>query len=122
MISRYIFTLAFLSSVVFTQTINRYGSTAANFLEIGVSSNAVAMGEAYVSMADDAISAYWNPAGLANISGLEFAIILRMLLVLMDSYDKYVMYVYDGYVCISTVIGPFSMFYLSFYSLSLYTV
>ena len=49
----------------------RYGTTAANFLEIGVGSQAVAMGEAYVSMADDAISAYWNPAGLAFVTGLE---------------------------------------------------
>ena len=29
----------------------RYGTTAANFLEIGTSSNAVGMGEAYVSLA-----------------------------------------------------------------------
>ena len=34
----------------------RYGTTAANFLEIGISSDAVAMGEAYVSLADDAVS------------------------------------------------------------------
>ena len=49
----------------------RYGTTAANFLEIGISSNAVAMGEAYVSLADDAVSAYWNPAGLAKVKGFE---------------------------------------------------
>ena len=49
----------------------RYGTTAANFLEIGISSDAVAMGEAYVSLADDAVSAYWNPAGLAKVKGLE---------------------------------------------------
>ena len=52
----------------------RYGTTAANFLEIGTTSNAVAMGEAYVSMADDAISAYWNPAGLASVRGLELGV------------------------------------------------
>ena len=52
----------------------RYGTTAANFLEIGTSSNAVGMGEAYVSLADDAISAYWNPAGLANVKGFEFGL------------------------------------------------
>jgi len=49
----------------------RYGTTTANFLEIGISSNAVAMGEAYVSLADDAVSAYWNPAGLAKVKGFE---------------------------------------------------
>ena len=52
----------------------RYGTTAANFLEIGTSSNAVGMGEAYVSLADDAISAYWNPAGLASVKGFEFGL------------------------------------------------
>jgi len=67
---KFIIIYTIISSFAFTQY--RYGTTTANFLEIGVSSNAVAMGEAYVSMADDAISAYWNPAGLANISGLEF--------------------------------------------------
>ena len=50
----------------------RYGTTTANFLEIGTSSNAVSMGEAYVSLADDAISVYWNPAGLANVKGMQF--------------------------------------------------
>ena len=52
----------------------RYGTTTANFLEIGTSSGAVGMGEAYVSMADDAISAYWNPAGLASVKGLEIGV------------------------------------------------
>ena len=66
------FIIIYTVSLSFAFTQYRYGTTTANFLEIGVSSNAVAMGEAYVSMADDAISAYWNPAGLANISGLEF--------------------------------------------------
>ena len=61
-----------LSSVCWSQY--RYGTTAANFLEIGTSSNAVGMGEAFVSLADDAISAYWNPAGLANVKGLELGL------------------------------------------------
>jgi len=42
----------------------RYGTTAANFLEIGVGP-AVAMGEAYVSVGKNIASIYWNPAGLA---------------------------------------------------------
>ncbi len=52
----------------------RYGTTSANFLEIGTSSNAVGMGEAYVSIADDAISAYWNPAALAQLDGFELGV------------------------------------------------
>ena len=61
-----------IASICYSQY--RYGTTSANFLEIGTSSNAVAMGEAYVSLADDAISAYWNPAGLANVNGFEIGI------------------------------------------------
>ena len=61
-----------IASICYSQY--RYGTTSANFLEIGPSSNAVAMGEAYVSLADDAISAYWNPAGLASVNGLEIGI------------------------------------------------
>ena len=52
----------------------RFGTTAANFLEIGTSSRAVSMGEAFVALADDVNSAYWNPAGLAFINGLEFGV------------------------------------------------
>lgn len=43
----------------------RVGTTAANFLEIGVGAAGSAMGEAYVSVANDLSSIYWNPAGLA---------------------------------------------------------
>ena len=49
------------------QMINRYGTTAANFLEIGVGSDGNAMGEAFVAVTDGISSIYWNPAGLANI-------------------------------------------------------
>ena len=68
--SRILKSLIFLTCLIQAQY--RYGTTAANFLEIGVSSRAVAMGHAYVSLADDAISAYWNPAGLSKVQGLEF--------------------------------------------------
>ena len=49
------------------QMIYRYGTTAANFLEIGVGSDGNAMGEAYVAVTDGLSSIYWNPAGLASL-------------------------------------------------------
>jgi hypothetical protein len=49
----------------------RNGTTAASFLEIGYGSSALAMGEAYVSMAEDISSIYWNPAGLAFMKSSE---------------------------------------------------
>ena len=42
--------------------INGNGTTVANFLEIDIGSAATAMGGAYVSIANDVSSAYWNPA------------------------------------------------------------
>ena len=61
----------------FSQEINRYGTTAANFLEIGIGSAASAMGEAYVGVANDLSSIYWNPAGLASIQQSEALFVIQ---------------------------------------------
>ena len=45
----------------------RLGTTAANFLEMGIGSAGNAMGEAYVSAVHDLSAVYWNPAGLAYL-------------------------------------------------------
>ncbi len=66
------------------QTINRYGTTAANFLEIGVGSGPSAMGEAYVAVANDVSSIYWNPAGLASLSNPSALFMVQPWLVDID--------------------------------------
>jgi len=43
------------------------GTTAANFLKIGVGARAAAMGDAFTVIVDDSTSLYWNPAGLAKM-------------------------------------------------------
>ena len=45
------------------------GATAAGFLQLGVGARAVAMGEAYSAVADDATALYWNPAAMTQIKG-----------------------------------------------------
>ena len=55
------------------QMINRYGTTAANFLEIGVGSDGNAMGEAFVAVTDGISSIYWNPAGLSWVGSLQIS-------------------------------------------------
>jgi hypothetical protein len=45
------------------------GTTAAEFLELGVGARAVGMGEAYSAVADEASALYWNPAALTAIPG-----------------------------------------------------
>jgi hypothetical protein len=47
------------------QGVSKTGTVAATFLEIPVGASAVAMGSAFVSLANDATSLYWNPAGCA---------------------------------------------------------
>ncbi len=49
------------------------GTTAANFLKIGVGARATAMGGAFTALADDTTSLYWNPAGLAQIKEGELS-------------------------------------------------
>ena len=49
------------------------GTTAANFLKIGIGARATAMGGAFTGLADDATALYWNPAGLTQIEGREFS-------------------------------------------------
>jgi len=54
-----------LVAQILAQEPTRVGTTAANFLEIGYGAAGSSMGDAYVSVANDLSSAYWNPAGLA---------------------------------------------------------
>ena len=43
----------------------RVATSMLTFVKIGLGARAVAMGEAFVPVADDATTMYWNPAGLA---------------------------------------------------------
>lgn len=66
----------FAASLVFTpsttaQNVSKVGTTSADFLQIDVGPRAVAMGGAFVAAANDASALYWNPAGLAGLSGSE---------------------------------------------------
>lgn len=47
------------------------GTTGAQFLKIGLGARPVAMGGVYAGIADDVNAIYWNPAGLAQVSGKE---------------------------------------------------
>lgn len=45
--------------------VDKTGTTAADFLSINVGSQAIGMGGAFTSVANDATAMYWNPAGLS---------------------------------------------------------
>lgn len=57
--------IALLTSQSFAIEPYRYGTTTANFLEIGLGASGNAMGDAQVAFTHDLMSIYWNPAGLA---------------------------------------------------------
>ena len=63
-----ILTLALQS---FNYSQNNVATTSAAFLEIGPGARSIGMGSAYVSVADDASSIYWNPAGIASLNQTE---------------------------------------------------
>ena len=50
-------------------SINRVGTTAAQFLKIGAGARPIGMGGAYTALANDILSIYWNPAGLSRVIG-----------------------------------------------------
>lgn len=50
----------------FVSDVSKKGTTAGTFLSIGQGARAAAMGGAFVAVADDQSSLYWNPAGLAS--------------------------------------------------------
>lgn len=50
-------------------SINRVGTTAAQFLKIGAGARPIGMGGAYSALTNDILAVYWNPAGLSRIVG-----------------------------------------------------
>jgi len=49
----------------------KVGTAGAQFLELGVSARAIGMGEAFLSICDDASAIFYNPAGLAQLMQRE---------------------------------------------------
>ncbi|MFH1282612.1 MAG: PorV/PorQ family protein [bacterium] len=47
------------------------GTSAANFLKLGIGARAIGMGESFTAVADDVNALYWNPAGLGFLKSKE---------------------------------------------------
>ena len=62
---------AFLPGQLRAQEPLKTGTTGASFLELGVGARGIAMGDAYVAIAEGANGAYWNPAGPGMLSDIE---------------------------------------------------
>lgn len=77
MIGNWGFRLFFVSVLIlgvhcqFVRAENYYGM-ANDYLQYGAGARSLAMGGAYVALADEASASYWNPAGLAQIEEHQF--------------------------------------------------
>ena len=57
-----------ISTGLFAQTGNtKVGTTSANFLQMEIGARAIALGGAYVAVADDATALFWNSAGIGLV-------------------------------------------------------
>lgn len=66
-----VFLLGFSAAELKAQRVSKAGTTAAEFLKIGVGSRATSMGGAFVAVSDDASALFWNPAGIAGLEKNE---------------------------------------------------
>ena len=69
----FLFAVVLGFTAVSTLSLAEEGSHAAEFLSHGIGARALGMGSSFVSVADDATAAYWNPAGLVQIQRRAFA-------------------------------------------------
>ena len=64
------------------------GTTAADFLKIGLGARASAVGDAFTALADDGSCLYWNPAGLVQLKNKQ----------LLVSYNSWFAGIKQGYI------------------------
>jgi long-subunit fatty acid transport protein len=64
--------LMFLLTNESSWAVSKSGTSAAQFLKIGIGPRATALGSSFSGLADDATALYWNPAGIAWIGRRSF--------------------------------------------------
>jgi hypothetical protein len=81
----------------------KVGTTGFQFLKIGTAARAVAMGESFASLANDASAMYYNPAGLVQLEERETAFSLT-------TWPADISYGYIGSVMPTVRFGTFGAF------------
>ena len=106
----WLFIICFLANQnIYSQNVSKTGTTAASFLEIGVGAAANGMGGAFVGLANDASTLYWNVGGIATLTQYE-AILVHTSWIADTKFD------YAGLVI---PLGDFGNIGFSFTSLSM---
>jgi len=98
------FTIVFYLTAIFSS--GDVGTTMYPLLKIGVGPRPVALGEAYVGLADDITAAYWNPSGLSDLKDLQFFISHHEWF--MDIRDEYFILGMPGLNGYFTLTGVYS--------------
>ncbi len=70
-----ILNLALLVGISHAESVTKVATTSASFLEIGAGPRAIAMGGAFVAIANDASALYWNPGGISRVARNEFVFV-----------------------------------------------
>lgn len=81
--------LTFIPDNIQAQEVDYSGTSAANFLKIGVGARPMAMGDAAISTVTDPTAMYWNVAALTRIED-NFSIAISSMDWLVDTRNSYV--------------------------------
>ena len=90
-----------------TESTTKVGTTAGQFLKIGVGARANAMGGAYVAVDYGLESSYWNPASIARIPGQGEAAFNHSTWLVDTQYD------YAGF-SVNSSAGTVGLYFISF--------
>lgn len=106
---RYIIFCLLLSVSLVSAGNDNTGTSAANFLKIGVGPRGTGMGGAFVAHVNDVTSLYWNPAGITQINSLEVGV----------SYSDWILDIQHNFLGVVYPLGKLGTIGVSFVSLSM---
>ncbi len=100
---------ALVSGQSYVSNVSKVGTSAATFLEIPIGAKAVGMGGAFVSIANDATTLYWNAAGIAKLPQSE----------VVGVHSSWIAGTSFDYAAVALKLGGFGALGLSLTSLSM---
>jgi len=106
---RSVFLMLLAAALPASAQFDNAGTSAMNFLKIGVGARALAMGSSQVAVVNDASALYWNPAGIANLGGNQVLL----------SNNNWIADIAHNFVAVAAPVGDFGVLGLSVSYLSM---